>query len=109
MDVKWIQIFKVKKVSKENASYKCLSLIMLDSVIGVSKKYYPQTLLEESKYKIKKNKIENLINDDLDTTSSGNDSDSDSDNEIENDESNEKFFWKLILYFNKSPIIAWSL
>ena len=26
---------------------------MLDSVIKVSKKYYPQTLLEESKYKIK--------------------------------------------------------
>ena len=32
-----------KKVSKENASYKCLSLIMLDSVIRVNKKYYPQT------------------------------------------------------------------
>ena len=27
-----------KKVPKENASYKCLSLIMLDSVIRVNKK-----------------------------------------------------------------------
>ena len=35
---------------KENASYKCLSLIMLDSVIKANKKYYPQTLLEECKY-----------------------------------------------------------
>ena len=38
---------------------------MLDSVIGVNKKYYPQTLLEECKYVIKKNKMENLINNDL--------------------------------------------
>ena len=30
---------------------------MLDSVIIVNKKYYPQTLLEEWKYTIKKNKI----------------------------------------------------
>ena len=34
--------FQGKKVPKENASYKCLSLIMLDSVIRVNKKYYPQ-------------------------------------------------------------------
>ena len=58
--------FQGKKVPKENASYKCLSLIMLDSVIRVNKKYYPQTFLEECKYVIRKNKMENLINDDLD-------------------------------------------
>ena len=45
--------FQAKKVPKENASYKCLSL-MLDSVITVNKKYYPQTLLEECKYVIRK-------------------------------------------------------
>ena len=44
-----IQIFKAKKIPKENASYKCFLLIMLDSVIRVSKKYYSQTLLEECK------------------------------------------------------------
>ena len=38
--------FQGKKVPKENASYKCLSLIMLDSVIRANKKYYPQTLLD---------------------------------------------------------------
>ena len=38
-----------KKIPKENASCKCFLLIMLDSVIRVSKKYYSQTLLEECK------------------------------------------------------------
>ena len=39
---------------------------MLDSVIRVSKKYNSQTLLQECKYEIKKTKMENFINDDLD-------------------------------------------
>ena len=38
--------FQGQKVPKENASYKCISLIMLDSIIRVNKKYYRQTLLE---------------------------------------------------------------
>ena len=38
---------------------------MLDSVVRVSEKYYPQTLSDECKYEIKKTKLENLINDDL--------------------------------------------
>ena len=58
--------FQGKRIPKENASYKCISLIMLDSVIRVNKKYYPQTLLEECKYEIKKNKMEKLVNDDID-------------------------------------------
>ena len=70
--------FQGKKVPKENASYKCLSLIMLDSVIRVNKKYYPQTFLEECKYLIRKNKMENLVNDDLDLSSFD---ESDNDNE----------------------------
>ena len=53
--------FQGKKIPKENASYNCLSLIVLDSVIRANKKYYPQTLLEECKYEIKKNKMENLM------------------------------------------------
>ena len=58
--------FQGKKVPKENGLCKCLSLIMLDSVIRVNKKYYPQTLLEECEYVIRKNKMENLINGNLD-------------------------------------------
>ena len=45
-------------------------MIILQSVIRVNKNYYPQTLLEECKHIIKKSKIENLINDDLDSSSS---------------------------------------
>ena len=79
--------FQGQKVPKENASYKCISLIMLDSVIGVNKKYYPQTLLEEFKCAIRKNKMENLVNHDLSLTSSDeSDHESDKgDNEYDNE------------------------
>ena len=36
--------FHNKIMPKEKASCKCLSIIMLDSVIKANKKYYPQTL-----------------------------------------------------------------
>ena len=62
--------FQSKKIPKENAAYKFLSLIMLDSVIRKNKKYYPLTLLEECKHEKKNNNMENLINDDLDPNSS---------------------------------------
>ena len=65
-------------MSKGNASYKCLSLIMLDSVIKATKKYYTQTLLEKQKYEIKKTNMENLINDDLELSSSDDETDSES-------------------------------
>ena len=45
-------------------------MIVLDSVIRANKKCYPQKSLEECKYQITKNEMENLINDDLDTSSS---------------------------------------
>ena len=77
--------FQSKKVPKEDASYKCLSLIVLESVIRVSKKYYPQTLLKKRKYIIRKNKMETLLNDDLYLSSS----EKESDNELDSDESND--------------------
>ena len=76
---KVITNFQGKKVLQKNASYKCLSLIVLESVTRVNKKYYPQKLLKECKYIIKKNKMENFINDDLDPSSSD-ESDKESDN-----------------------------
>ena len=71
----------MKMPHNENA----LSLIMLDPVMRVNKKYYPKTFLEECKYVIRKNKMENLI-DDLDLSSSD---ESESDNEADNDESSD--------------------
>ena len=53
--------FHSKKNTKRKTACKYLSLIMLDSVIRVNKKYHPQTLLEECKYEIKKTKMENLL------------------------------------------------
>ena len=35
------------KLPEKNKAYKCMSLISLDSIIKISKKYYPQTLLQE--------------------------------------------------------------
>ena len=49
-------------MSKEKAPCKFLSIIIIDSVIRVNKKYYPQTLLEECKYIQEKIKFENYIN-----------------------------------------------
>ena len=83
--------FLGKKVPKENASYKCLSLIMLDSVVKLNKKYYPQIHQEECKYEIKNIKIKNLINGYLEPSSSDDETDSEteSDNESDNESSNE--------------------
>ena len=78
--------FHNKKIPKENAPCKCLSIIILDSVIKANKKYYPQTLLEECKHTQEKIKIENYINEDLESS----ESDSDSSNETESDIDNEE-------------------
>ena len=77
--------FYVKGMPKENTEYKCLPLIMLDSVSRMNNKYYPQTFLEECKHKIKNYKMECNINDDFYTSSSDesdNEPNSESDNEI---------------------------
>ena len=70
--------FHNKKIPKGKSPCKCLSIIILDSVNKASKKYYPQTFLEECKYVQEKIKTENYIDDDLK-------SDSDSNNETESD------------------------
>ena len=70
--------FQGKKIPKENASYTCLSLIMLDSIIRANTKHYRQKFLEECKYEITYKKMENLINDCLDLNSSD-----ESDNEFD--------------------------
>ena len=56
-----------------------------DSIIKGNKKDYPRTYLEGCKYETKKTKMENLINDDLESSSSDNETESDSDNESDNE------------------------
>ena len=71
---------------KEKTPCKCLSIIMIDSVIKVNKKYYPQMLLEECKYIQEKIKTKNYIHEELEKS----ESDSDSNNEAELDIANEE-------------------
>ena len=66
---------------------------MLDSVVKVKKKHCPQTFLEESKYEPKKIKMENLIDHDLEKSSSNeldNEADDDSNDETESDDDNDE-------------------
>ena len=67
-------------------------MIILDSVVKVNEKYYPQTLLEECKYDIRKTKMENLTDDDLGPSlsdESDNETDSESDNETDKESDND--------------------
>ena len=85
--------FQGKETPKEDCSYKCLTLIMLDSAVKVGKKYYPQVFLEECEYVKRKNKMFNSINDDLKMTSS--DEDDYFYSESDNDSNNERFLFSL--------------
>ena len=71
--------FQGKVILKADSSYNCLSLIMLDSVVKVGKKYYPQVFLEECKYIKRKNKMFNDVNEDLEMTLLDDDDDDDDD------------------------------
>ena len=55
-DGSMITNFHSKKMQREKGLCKCLSIIMLDSVIKAKKKYYPQTPFTECKYEQEKNK-----------------------------------------------------
>ena len=78
--------FHNKKIPKEKAPCKCLSIIMLDSVIKANKKYYPQTILEECKYVQKTIKIESHIDEDLEKSESDSHSIDETQSDIDNDE-----------------------
>ena len=67
-----------KKIPEEKIPCKCLSIMILDSVIYAYEKYHPQTFLEECKYVKEKIKTKNYIDEELKS-----ESDSDSDSDIE--------------------------
>ena len=89
--------FHNKKMPKEKAPCKCLSIIMLDSVIKANKKYYPQTLLEECKYIQEKIKTENYIDDDLEKSESYADSNDEAESDIDNHEYDEYFVESILI------------
>ena len=74
-----------KKVPKEKIPHECLSIIIIDSVLYVYEKYYPQTFLEECKYAKTSVKTNNYIDKEL-KLESDSDSNSDSDSDIYTEE-----------------------
>ena len=70
-----------EKIPEEKIPHKCLSVIILDSVIYAYEKYHPQTFLEECKYMKENIKSKNYIDMELES-----ESDSDSDIDIDNEE-----------------------
>ena len=68
---------KNNKLPEKNKPYKFVSLISLDSIIKINKKYYPQTLLQECVHKRINKEVENII------TNINLDSSSESDNELD--------------------------
>ena len=78
-----------KKIQEENVPRKCLSIIILDSVIYAYEKYHPQIFLEECKYAKENIKSKNYIDMELESECDS-DSDNDSDNGIYIDTDNEE-------------------
>ena len=72
-----------KKIPEEKVPQKCLSIIILDSIIYAYEKYYPQVFLEECKYVQEKIKTKNYIDEELKSES---DNYSDNDTDIDNEE-----------------------
>ena len=73
-----------KKIPEEKVLHKCLSIIILDSVIYAYEKYHPQIFLE-CKYVKENIKTKNYIDEELKS-----ESDTDSDNDIDIDIDNEE-------------------
>ena len=49
----------------ERDHYICIPVIDIDSVLKIDKRTYPQAYLEQCKYKLKKRKIVNYIDDEI--------------------------------------------
>ena len=71
---------------KAKGPCKFFSITMIDSVIRVNKKYYPQTLLEECKYIQEKIEIENYINENLVDSESDESSNDETESGTDNEE-----------------------
>ena len=57
--------FTNNAIPMEKNNYICIPAIDIDSVLKIDKRLYPQAYLEQCKYKLKKRKIVNYINDEI--------------------------------------------
>ena len=97
--------FHNKKMPKEKAPCKCLSIIMIDSVVRANKKYYPQTFLEKCKYIPEKIKTEKHTDDDVEKSELDSSFNDETESDIDNGEYDESFV-ECILIVNKSLIVC---
>ena len=71
-----IATFTNNKIPIERTSYNCIPAIDIDSVLRIdNKRSYPHAYLEQWKYKLKKKRFVNFINDEIIDESSNSDSD----------------------------------
>ena len=68
-------------IPMERNHYICIPVIDIDSILKINKRVYPQAYLEQCKYKLKKKKIVNYIDDEI----IDEDSDSDYNDTVDND------------------------
>ena len=69
---KFIQTSEAKRFQKKVCTTLGLALIIVDSVMKMNKKIYPQVYLEECKYVVRKKKIISFIDAELELDDSGN-------------------------------------
>ena len=67
--------FTNNAIPMEKNHYICIPAIGIDSVLKIDKRLYPQAYLEQCKYKLKKKKIVNYINNEIIDENSDNDID----------------------------------
>lgn len=48
-------------IARKILDYACLSVVTIDSIMKMDRKYYCQVYLEERKYIVKENKMKNFI------------------------------------------------
>ena len=59
-------LFSDNEIPKEKNNYICIAAICIDSVLRVGKKNYLQIYLEQCKYKMKKRKLVDFVDDEVD-------------------------------------------
>ena len=66
-------LFSEDKIPKERINYVCIAAICIDSVLRVDKKNHPQVYLEQCKHKMRKRKLVDFIDDEVDLSSDDSD------------------------------------
>ena len=66
-------LFSGDEILKERIHYVCIAAICIDSVLRLDKKNYPQVYLEQCKYKMRKRKLVDFIDDEVGLSSNNSD------------------------------------